>query len=79
MKTFAPIAGWIGTFLILGAYALLSYGAIQGRSVEYQLMNLFGSIGMCINVAYGRVWSGVALQVAFSAIAIATVISVLLK
>ena len=43
------IAGWIGAVLILGGYALLSAGKVDGRSLSYQLMNVIGAAGFVIN------------------------------
>ena len=42
-------AGWIGAALILGAYALLSAGRLNGRSQTYQLMNVVGAAGFVVN------------------------------
>jgi hypothetical protein len=43
------IAGWAGAALILGAYALLSAGRVTGKSLSYQLMNVFGAAGFVVN------------------------------
>lgn len=43
------VAGWTGAALILGAYALLSAGRLTGRSLTYQLMNVFGAAGFIVN------------------------------
>ena len=43
------VAGWIGSALILGAYALLSAGKVTGRSLSYQAMNVVGAAGFVIN------------------------------
>ena len=43
------IAGWIGAALILGGYALLSAGKVDGRSLSYQMMNVIGAAGFVIN------------------------------
>ena len=43
------VAGWIGAALILGGYALLSAGKVDGRSLSYQMMNVIGAAGFVIN------------------------------
>lgn len=63
LKTFIEVCGWMGALLILGAYALLSFGRIQARSALYQWMNIIGSAGFIINCAWSRVWPSVALNV----------------
>lgn len=43
------IIGWIGTSAILLAYLLVSTGKLKSDSKKYQLLNLFGAIGIIIN------------------------------
>jgi hypothetical protein len=43
------IIGWTGSIVILAGYALLSSGRIAARSIAYQLMNIFGALGLAIN------------------------------
>ena len=43
------IFGWIGTALILIAYALLTLKIISSTSTQYQMMNLVGAIGIIWN------------------------------
>lgn len=74
METLVQIAGWIGTFLILLAYFLISYKKVSGDSTTYQLMNLFGVIGVGINVFYQRAWPAVVLQLIWGIIAISALL-----
>ena len=50
------IAGWVGAGLILLAYALVSAGRIEARSVSFQLMNLLGAAGFVINSGFHGAW-----------------------
>ena len=43
------IVGWAGAVLILGAYALLTAGRVDARSVVYQGMNVVGALGFIAN------------------------------
>jgi len=43
------IIGWGGTGAIFLAYLLVSTGKIASSSKKYQLLNLFGAIGIIIN------------------------------
>jgi hypothetical protein len=63
LKTFIEICGWAGALLILGAYALLSLGKIQARSVPYQWMNIVGAVGFIINGSWKGAWPSAALNV----------------
>jgi hypothetical protein len=62
-KAFIAWSGWLAALLILGAYALLSFGKIQARSKTYQWMNIAGALGFIINCAWNGAWPSVALNV----------------
>lgn len=70
MELLIQIAGWVGTFLIVFAYYLISYKKIDSSSKAYQGMNLLGAIGVGINVFHQEAWPAVALQVVWGIIAI---------
>lgn len=52
MKFSIDVIGWIGALLILIAYGLISFKKIEGNSLKYQLLNIFGSIFLVINTYY---------------------------
>ena len=52
MEIWIDVFGWIGALLILLGYALISFGKVEGNSLEYQLMNIFGSIFLAANTLY---------------------------
>lgn len=62
-RAFISWSGWLAALLILGAYALLSFGKIQARSRAYQWMNIVGALGFIINCAWNGAWPSVALNV----------------
>lgn len=70
METLIQTTGWIGTILIVLAYFLVSYRKVSGTSKIYQAINLFGAIGVGINVFYQQAWPAVALQIVWGIIAI---------
>lgn len=70
MEILIQTSGWIGTFLIVGAYYLVSYKKVDSSSKAYQVMNLLGAIGVGVNVFSQEAWPAVALQVAWGTIAI---------
>lgn len=63
MELLSPIAGWIGTGLIVLAYFLVSTKRVRGTDRWYQLMNIGGSFGVGINVYFQHAWPSVALQI----------------
>ncbi len=74
MEILFQVVGWVGTILIVVAYFLVSKQYIQSKSNAYQLMNLFGAIGVGINVWHQQAWPSVALQIVWAIIAIASLI-----
>ena len=47
--TFIDIFGWIGSILLVVAYALISYNKIKADSYFYQTLNIIGSIALIFN------------------------------
>lgn len=75
METVIQIAGWTGTFLIVFAYFLLvAFKKIDKNNKAYQVMNLFGAIGIGINVFYHQAYPAVVLQVIWGIIAIVSLL-----
>ena len=74
MELYFQIAGWVGTLLIITAYFLTTrqYVVIKGKTDEW--MNLFGAVGVGINVFHQHAWPAVALQAMWFIIAIASLV-----
>ncbi|HTV95280.1 MAG TPA: hypothetical protein VME42_04740 [Steroidobacteraceae bacterium] len=70
LKTFIDVAGWSAALLILGAYALISAGRIQGRSALYQWINIIGAVGFIINSGWYGAWPSVGLNVVWLGIGV---------
>ncbi|MDX1535546.1 MAG: hypothetical protein R3346_02185 [Candidatus Spechtbacterales bacterium] len=70
MEILTQTMGWIGTFLIVLAYYLVSTKKVSGDSKKYQLINLLGAIGVGANVFYQEAWPALALQLVWGVIAI---------
>jgi len=67
---FIEIIGWIGAGGVLLAYLLVSTRKIAPTSKEYQLINLFGALGIIVNSAVHMAIPSVALNVAWLLIAL---------
>jgi hypothetical protein len=66
----AMIAGWIGAFVLLTAYFLVSLRRLAGNGVLFQLLNVAGSAGVAVASIAGRVWPSVALNVVWIGIGV---------
>ncbi|TMR12706.1 hypothetical protein ETD86_32205 [Nonomuraea turkmeniaca] len=60
--------GWAGAGALLLGYALVSSSRLSGDGVAYQLLNLFGSIGLMVNSAYSAAWPSAGLNLVWAAI-----------
>jgi hypothetical protein len=67
---FYEIIGWAGTLAILFAYFLVSFRKISSSSKEYQLLNLFGAMGIIFNSAIHGALPSVGLNTAWLLIAL---------
>lgn len=68
------IAGWCGAVVLLSSYALLSAGRLTSASATYQWMNLAGAIGLMANQAFHGSWPPIAVNLVWSAIAVAALV-----
>lgn len=62
-------AGWVGMALIITAYFLLSIKKLKPHSIIYNLLNLFGGIGLVINTFMTKAWPPFALNIIWAVIA----------
>lgn len=74
MEYLVQICGWVGTFLIVLAYYMVSNGKIEAEDPRYQLMNLIGSLAIGVLVVYQKAWAAVTLEVIWAVIAIGVMV-----
>ena len=57
------VTGWIAALLILGAYALITAGKLNGESAIYQGLNAAGAACFVLYLSWKGAWPSVALNV----------------
>ena len=67
------IIGWIGTFLLLTAYVLVSFKKLEGDSIKYQIMNAIAGLCLATNTLYHGAYPPSFLNAVWSVIAIAAI------
>ncbi|MBI4085343.1 MAG: hypothetical protein HY432_02440 [Candidatus Liptonbacteria bacterium] len=72
MEILSQVIGWIGAFLLVFAYILVSNKKVAGDSKFYQSMNLLGSVGIGVNAFYQAAWPSLVMQIIWVFIAILT-------
>lgn len=73
-KRFIEVAGWFGVVLILLAYSLNIFGAIDSRSTLYQALNAVGAIGIIIDGVGKKDMQPVVLNIVWLVIAVIAVL-----
>lgn len=76
MKFSIDVIGWIGALLILIAYALISFKKIEGDSLKYQLLNIFGSICLVANTYYYGAIPSTLVNVIWAIIAVFAIVAI---
>lgn len=76
MELFADIIGWIGSFLVVGAYALNSYQVIKPTSAIYQWMNLLGGIFLTVNTVYYTAYPSTFINLVWIVVAVIALIRI---
>jgi len=64
------VVGWLGMALLIGAFALVSRGSLEGTSRRYQLMNLVGAALLIVNSGYYRAWPSAVLNIVWVGIGV---------
>jgi len=78
LKYFGEIVGWYGAVAILIAYALVSFSLITPTSLEYQILNLTGGVGIIINSFKHKAYPPTILNAIWSIIAVVAILRVLI-
>lgn len=63
------IIGWSGTVVLIGAYALNSFGVLESRGLLYPLLNLFAAVSLGIRVWADRNYSNLILEIFWGGVA----------
>lgn len=70
------VIGFVGTFLVLGAYFLLSAGKIKAASLQYQGINLLGAVLLTVYGFLLAAWASIALNAIWGLIALVALLRV---
>ncbi len=70
------VLGWIGAFLLLLAYALVSFKKIEPDSATYQWMNIAASILLLVNTMFYGAYPSSFVNAAWAVIAFVAIVSI---
>ena len=78
-KDIIEIVGWVGTVAIVIGYFFVSFGLLSGTSFVFQLLNLFGAIGVIIVCFYKKTYQPAVLNILWALIAFVAALQIILK
>ncbi len=70
------IIGWIGTFLLLAAYVLVSFKKLEGDSIKYQMINMVAGLCLVTNTLYHGAYPPSFLNAVWSIIAVVAIVTI---
>jgi len=76
MQISIDVIGWLGALLILIAYGLISFKKIEGDSLKYQLLNVFGSIFLIVNTYYYGAIPSTLVNIIWAIIAVFAIVTI---
>jgi hypothetical protein len=68
--------GWLGAFLLLLAYALVSFKKLAADSLAYQALNVVASILLAVNTIYHRAFPSSFVNIVWTLIAVFAIFTV---
>jgi hypothetical protein len=68
------IIGWIGSILVVIAYAMNIYGKLRSDSLQYFVLNIAGSTGLIVNTIYHHAIPSAAVNIIWIGIALAAIL-----
>lgn len=71
--------GWIGALLILIGYGLISFKKIEGNSLKFQMLNIFGSVFLAIHTYYYGAIPSTLVNVIWAIIAVFAIFAIVKK
>ncbi len=70
------IIGWLGSILILYAFAMNALGKIEASSKQYQWVNLIGGTCFIINTVHHKAYPSAVLNVVWVFIALYSILNI---
>ena len=76
-KKLIELFGWYGTCAIVLAYVLVSFSVIPAESLQYQLLNLTGALGIAAVSFYKKTYQPGVLNIIWFVVALIAIIGIL--
>ncbi len=76
MEVLLNVLGWIGAFLLLLAYALVSFKKLEADSQTYQWLNITASVLLLVNTIYYGAYPSSFVNAAWTVIAFFAILTI---
>ncbi|HEX8367297.1 MAG TPA: hypothetical protein VF604_01900 [Pyrinomonadaceae bacterium] len=70
------VLGWIGAFLLLLAYALVSFKKLEADSAAYQWLNITASVLLLVNTIFYGAYPSSFVNAAWTVIALVAILTI---
>lgn len=74
----AEILGWYGVAALLGAFVLVSFGAISAQDALFQILNVTGAVGIVVDALAQKNWQPAVLNIVWGLIGLFALIKILI-
>ncbi len=68
--------GWVGAFLLLLAYALVSFKKLEADSLAYQGLNISASVLLAVNTLYHQAYPSSFVNITWTVIAFFAILTI---
>jgi len=65
------VCGWFAGFVLIFAYAMVSFGKISAQGTAFQCLNLIGSLMLAANSAWHHAWPSASVNLIWIGVGIA--------
>ena len=76
MEILLNVLGWIGAFLLLLAYALVSFKKLEADSQAYQWLNITASVLLLVNTIYYGAYPSSFVNAVWTVIALVAILTI---
>jgi hypothetical protein len=76
-KKIIEIFGWYGTCAIVLAYVLVSFSVVSSLSLQYQILNLTGALGIVAVSFYRRTYQPGVLNLIWFVVVLIAIVNIL--
>lgn len=77
--TVSSVLGWLGTFLYIMAYLLISFGKLKASRYGYHVLNALGAAGLIVHALYLNDGPNLICNLAWFTIALVAMVSITIR